>query len=410
MKKFEAALQHALLMVRRNRKSYALLSVTITLSFSFLLAFFVFSDSQIYNRYKEIFRVPPTVAEVFGSSAGFTSDSPIVTGIKYSILRNWLDQMSDTQFFEYCYYQIGCLDYYSDEDQLVNVEIYFIPHEHFGFYIDGAEQFGFIESLSGKPGLSEPGEVLINEYFYNLLDPDPGRNPTVVLPLPDKNKGTRLKEFRVAGVVSNPHKNVSLSVNGVHYVKVYASIDLIKECNFDYLEKRILINTDHFKEVVSFCRNLGVDVYSSYEYHLEAMEEIKNRLFLKGITAFILFLLLGINLYSSFNNALKERHFEIGVKRALGAGEKDILNQFFFEGIIVMLVNIVLSVFIVLNLSVFYKLIQRVIFSNQWTIYITLHSIILFIASVLFLSFSFSLIFAYQSTRVEIVKHLKSEG
>lgn len=42
-------------MVGRKWKSYALLSVTIVLSFSLLLGYLTFSDSAIYNENKELF-------------------------------------------------------------------------------------------------------------------------------------------------------------------------------------------------------------------------------------------------------------------------------------------------------------------------------------------------------------------
>lgn len=42
----------------------------------------------------------------------------------------------------------------------------------------------------------------------------------------------------------------------------------------------------------------------------------------KYIIAAVLFVILGINLYSAFSNALNERKYEIGIKRAIGAGKK----------------------------------------------------------------------------------------
>ncbi len=46
---------HAVKMVGRNKRSYALLSVTIVLSFTLLLGYLCFVDSQHYNRYKQTF-------------------------------------------------------------------------------------------------------------------------------------------------------------------------------------------------------------------------------------------------------------------------------------------------------------------------------------------------------------------
>ena len=60
----------------------------------------------------------------------------------------------------------------------------------------------------------------------------------------------------------------------------------------------------------------------------------------KYIIAAVLFVILGINLYSAFSNALNERKYEIGIKRAIGAGKKDIMMQFLTEGIILFIHHI----------------------------------------------------------------------
>ena len=51
MKKGFRILKHSLTMVGRTLRSYMLLSVTIVLSFSLLLGYLGFVDSEIYNEY-----------------------------------------------------------------------------------------------------------------------------------------------------------------------------------------------------------------------------------------------------------------------------------------------------------------------------------------------------------------------
>ena len=50
-----ATLRHAVLMFRRNIRSYLLLSVTIVLSFSLLLGYLGYTDASLYNKYRNIF-------------------------------------------------------------------------------------------------------------------------------------------------------------------------------------------------------------------------------------------------------------------------------------------------------------------------------------------------------------------
>lgn len=416
MKKLRKSINHSFLMVKKNIRSYLLLSVTIVISFSFLLAFFMYSDSNVYNKYKEIFSVPESIIEV-GDKPFYVYgiDNKDVNSIKYNILIKRLQNMEGTQFFQY-YYATAGLNYYSDDKNTVTARIYFMPKDFLPIYIDGSGSgFSYIESMSGKSIIDNPSDIIVDKTFYDLLPPQgDDKIRTVTLPIQDKDGNTEFRKFNIVGVVSNQKNNEASSKEdnkiNQYFADIYMSSEIAKEYNSDTLEENIYINSENnASEIYNLCKELNIFTLSSYEYQMQANEDIKNQIFLKGITVIILFSLLGINLYSSFNNALKERCFEIGVKRAIGAGKRDIIKQFFIEGMIVMTANIIISVLFVLNLSVIYKFIQKVAYNNQWVIYINLYSIIIFLFSVLFLSLSFSLLFAYQSTQVEIVKHLKLE-
>jgi len=120
--------------------------------------------------------------------------------------------------------------------------------------------------------------------------------------------------------------------------------------------------------------------------------EIGNKAYISAV----ILLLLGLNLYSSFSNALHERRYEIGVKRALGAGISHIMRQFIYESIAVLLLDTLISVIIVVDLMIGYKAYQTFVLGNEWIVYISLSTV-------------FSLIFAYKSTQVEIIKYLRDE-
>lgn len=141
----------------------------------------------------------------------------------------------------------------------------------------------------------------------------------------------------------------------------------------------------------------------------EALINIRAQKSTKGIIAIVLLLLLGINFYSSFSNALERRKYEIGVKRAIGASGISIMGQFLLESMMVMLVNIAASIIIVLDVLVGYKLYQKLVEGNTWTVNISIHTILMFLVCSLPLTTAFSLLFAYKSTKVEIVQYLKAE-
>ena len=155
-------------------------------------------------------------------------------------------------------------------------------------------------------------------------------------------------------------------------------------------------------------------VQSMYEWQDNAMEMMQSQAGNKAIIACALLVLLGINLYSSFTNALSERKFEIGVKRAIGASAWSIVLQFLYESIIVMLANILVAVAVVADVFIVYMYIYERTpdewgMYNDFILYISPHSVAMFALCAVTLTIVFSIIFAYKSTRVEIVQYLKAE-
>ena len=67
----ESRMGHACKMLRRNLRSYLMLSITLIFSFGILLAFFVFSDSKSYNDYKEIMSSPREIVMAYARNDSF---------------------------------------------------------------------------------------------------------------------------------------------------------------------------------------------------------------------------------------------------------------------------------------------------------------------------------------------------
>lgn len=169
------------------------------------------------------------------------------------------------------------------------------------------------------------------------------------------------------------------------------------------------IYTDQVKEVENMAKDLGLNVNSALS-EKDSMNEqfiasIKVR---EGITIGLLFL-LGVNLLSCFSNALNERKFEVSVRRAIGASRGNVIFQFFAEGIIVMLVDILISIATIMISMCGIKLYKWFAEYQVWSIRITSYSVITLVICSVFLSLFFSVLFAVMSSRVEIVKYLKCE-
>ena len=193
------------------------------------------------------------------------------------------------------------------------------------------------------------------------------------------------------------------------YYEVFISYDAFKEGFDDYTELKMSIYTDQVKEVENMAKDLGLNVNSALS-EKDSMNEqfiasIKVR---EGITIGLLFL-LGVNLLSCFSNALNERKFEVSVRRAIGASRGNVIFQFFAEGIIVMLVDILISIATIMISMCGIKLYKWFAEYQVWSIRITSYSVITLVICSVFLSLFFSVLFAVMSSRVEIVKYLKCE-
>ena len=69
--RIESRISHACKMLRRNLRSYLMLSITLVFSFGVLLAYFAFSDSNSYNAYKEIMSSPREIVMAYSRNESF---------------------------------------------------------------------------------------------------------------------------------------------------------------------------------------------------------------------------------------------------------------------------------------------------------------------------------------------------
>lgn len=163
------------------------------------------------------------------------------------------------------------------------------------------------------------------------------------------------------------------------------------------------------EEVVACIEQLNLIPTAVYSIQDQARSYISTQNTNKLYTVVILVLILGVNLYSSFQNALSERKFEIGVRQALGASPGNIIRQFMLESFLVMAANVLLSVVLVADALILYKFIQWTVYGETWIAEISAYSVAMFGVCSVSLTALFSGVFAYKASRVEIVKHLKAE-
>lgn len=408
-----ALLHHSVLMLWRNRKSYAMLSVTIILSFSLLLGYLAFTDSQLYNRYKHLFSLNPETMIAYSSTD---------CGDRHYALENQATAADqDAQLYHFYSATIPLVQYGN-----VYASATFLPSGSYPLYTLGSnwnDQFGNtynyceeIKPIAGRDSFSlVENEAIINQSFYEAVRN--GREFPFTLSLPIRWEDGTISTYTVTVVgICDDKSNSSLSYSEygtpAGYVQIYLSQSLINESDVERLpitQWNTWICSKNPQVMTDYAKELGMVVHSVIEAQTDAMETMRIQVGTKGTIAAVLLLLLGINLYSSFVNALSDRKFEIGVKRAIGAPGYSIVGQFLIESILVMLINILFSVVLVAEGLIFYKLYQRYVMDYQWSAYVSGYSISMFALCAVTLTLVFSLLFAYRSTQVEVVAQLKSE-
>lgn len=409
-----SALAHSAKMLWRNRSSYAMLSVTIVLSFSLLLGYLAFTDSDLYDRYKVIFSSRRDVVMAYSWDKNPVDHLALAAKVKKA------DESA--QMYQYFNVNTRLTQY-----KLVDARLFFIPQGNRPVYelLWGSDKkYGTMYSISRQvwpiQGKSDfdlaENEAIINESFFHAISPDGTLPVQVVVPVQWKDGTTSYFQLDVVGVCEDASDcDLRFNENGnpTGQVEIYLSQALMGEhtaADFQATPRRITwISTEKPGEIALHAQQLGLVVHSVADAQDEALVNIRAQKSTKGIIAIVLLLLLGINLYSSFSNALERRKYEIGVKRAIGASGGSIMGQFLLESMMIMLLNIVVSVVIVIDVQVGYKLYTQIVEGVTWTVNISIHTILMFLVCSLSLTTAFSLLFAYKSTKVEIVQYLKAE-
>lgn len=418
-KKLLSILRHAFSMASRMRKTYAMLSVTIILSFSFLLGYLTYTDTDHYNQYKEIFQVPRQLLYVQASS-----------GEKLRLICDEVEKSQNAQYmFTYtttCTFDTYAYDELHDQFTAVYTGgiVLCIPDRAWGVY-DGLRQLE-IRWLDGQDReLISLGndEMLMSEGVFYALQLDQQQEPVYRLQMRSES-GKEVYDLKVVGLVKDRYPLVAGRVEGVfdsdanpfYTVYMVVSSNLVNPRTVPdaYMSPQAMIYTPTPELTAQQIRSLNGSAEGYYSIQNEALDAIRGAKQNKAIIAAAMLVLLGINLYSCFSNALNERKFEIGVKRALGASGWHIVRQFLYESLIVMVLNILISIVLVTGAAIAYKFfmdqtVDELGRAVDCVLYISPFSVGMFLLCAVSLAIVFSLIFAYKSTQVEIVQYLKAE-
>lgn len=403
-------LGHAVQMMVRNIRNYAMLSLSVVLSFSVLLGYLCFTDATLYNQYKEVLSKPEQLVIVQDED---NSDAAVESLIQLSSTGDSTHYIMTKM--------LGAT--FSHDDLSVVTHIYSIPTVSWGIYDQNMLTPLQITWLNGRDHgyvSLNSAEVIVSRNFYELYGLAEQSEPIVPVGILIRMNGvrqTRWMECRVVGIMETAtDSNATITDDngkttawsGI-YLSQQTAQEILKDAQPEYPQRYVIFYTRTQQIVMEAADETGMFAIGAYKWINAAKEELALHARTKLIIVLLLFVLLGINLYGSFSNALEKRRFEVGVKRALGASKFDIVWQFLGESLLLMLCNAFMSILVVSNVLLVYKYIYQLTHNDPWTIYLSGTSAAMFAVVCLALTMLFSGIFAAKATQVQIVDYLKAE-
>lgn len=403
----ESQFLHACKMVLKNFRSYAMLSITIVFSFAILLGYLAFTDSNLYNDYKEIFSSPRNIVMVYENE----------TGDEISVLTEQINTYVP-ETTSYRYLEVSTI---LSQFDAVYATVTLLPSQASFVFRDISDE-NILENYTKKVDIVQGegfplygNKTVVNESFFKSISPG-GKLPVELnIPITLTDGTQKVLNTQVVGVCEDISEiplyyNRYGDLNGS--VQIYAAQSLIDGINTDELTGKryiVLFNSDDPESVAAYAQKLDVVLHAVCLAQNKATEKMAIQTETKFTIAVVLYVLLSINLFGCFSNALSERQFEIGVKRAIGASPASIIGQFLAESMIIMLCNTLLAVVLTVDALAIYKLYKFLANGTVWIVSVSSYSILMFVVCSLGLTLVFSLFFAYRATRVEIVKYLKAE-
>ena len=430
---------HAAGMAMRNLRSYALLSVTILLSFSLLLGFLVWTDSSLYNQNKELFHRDRSLVG--------TDDPALQSPALTRALREKAADLGETHSLQFDCAYFGSVSAEGSRIRLqtgqalepIAVNALSVPPHAWCLYTPGLREAAvtWLDGREHRDFHLNSGEILLDERLYAIFGLAEKENRfSLRLGLYYDAEGRLVTRpfggsFTVVGLLAGDRPlTLEPSAEDGNRVRLvsdaapciaFSSADVNPAAlpGLDWQRPTVVFYSSVPQQVDALLRSVGItaNIYAVYADQDRATQTIRAALDTKATITAALLVLLGINLWSSFSNALNARRFEIGVRRALGASRWSIVRQFLYESLLVMAANILLSVWLVLTVLLGCKwALQRAAAragaepaARVFTLTLSPASAALFALCALTLTTVFSVIFAYSAVQVQIAEHLKSE-
>lgn len=272
--------------------------------------------------------------------------------------------------------------------------------------------------------------IIIDEITSNLLFGTANSiNEYVSMKVWDSERNPIYMKYKVIGVIENSTYSTQMYEKFVEEIK--NGMDRVESIYFNvfvpYTSEPVLINRDGYEmQLVFWDKNkdysdLKQDILSDAsreglainyaidadDVYAEAAEEIARMQSLMIKAMIVVFVIVGLSITNTMIFSVKERTNEIGIRKAIGAFNADILIQFVFEGVVYGVISGVLGIIISVGISSGIFLLAREWFIGVDKIVISPESIVMsFVVSIL-VSVIAGIIPALYASKIKIADAIK---
>lgn len=272
--------------------------------------------------------------------------------------------------------------------------------------------------------------IIIDEITSNLLFGTTNSiDEYISMSVRDGEGNSTYQKFKVIGVIENSTYSTQMYEKFAKDIK--SAKDRVGVIRFNvyvpYTSQPVLINKDSYKmQLVFWDENkdyseLKTDILNDAnreglminyainadDVYADAAEEIAQiqSLMIKGMI--VVFVIVGLSISNTMIFSVKERTNEIGIRKAIGAFNSDVLIQFVFEGVVYGVISGVLGIVIAIGISSGIFLLAKDWFIGVDKIVISPESVILsFVVSIL-VSVVAGIIPAIYASRIKIAEAIK---
>ena len=400
------------------------LTISISISLLMFLGFAMYMDIELANEEKSYSRIQSNYIVVQSSDQATTNE----------LIQLFHDNDRLT-----LHHHIGSCELLKDDGKKIDATCNFLASQQFVSGISlrsgmdklgGAEPsnafcYDKYELLCGRDRYNAANEIIVSDEFSSLIAPKPeealGKHIVIGLSGPSQvyvivgvyrttlaeTRGNHAAFQRINAGNSSENNMVFTvflpedALDGIeHSSDLYLFFDY-QSSHRGIIKKLQKYDAAHLTDEKSY--SYSTPKYN--EYCLASDQATNTRT--KALIMILVAVLAGISVFGTMENSISARKTEIGIKKALGAGDGAIMFEFLVENIITAFVAMLFSICLVSLALLAYTFYQRRILIMDFVVWIYPSTIWLFLCYAFSSILGFSLIPAFRATQVNIIDTIR---